>query len=275
MAPSEETWLTRLQDVIGDNPKYDSALRRSLQCVIVFEANRCVNQNPEFAKLRVWMKKRLYLETCDRLSKQMVFLTRAQQEEVMFRTMASRETMDTVVCWRRLKMLQDKLAEMLKALEPFYKEYKDHSTAVDKLIEHMYQKSSPHHAGKPVPAAWELSNAQSALCLRMYYRGTELDETFPAPKPPKVKIPAEYDGQYSPPLQLREKLAQPATAESGAVPEEEVTTDERRKIMEEVKEHLAILQQFEGIISDEELKARKRELFESLPTPGKRSKTEE
>lgn len=41
--------------------------------------------------------------------------------------------------------------------------------------------------------------------------------------------------------------------------------DQRRKVLSEVREHLDLLKEFEGVISDEELAERKRQLFLALP----------
>jgi hypothetical protein len=41
--------------------------------------------------------------------------------------------------------------------------------------------------------------------------------------------------------------------------------DERRKLMAEVREHLELLKEFEGAISEEELAERKRQLFLAMP----------
>merc|ERR1719491_1071867 len=41
--------------------------------------------------------------------------------------------------------------------------------------------------------------------------------------------------------------------------------EQRRRILSEVREHLNLLKEFEGIISQEDLNQRKRELFLALP----------
>jgi len=41
--------------------------------------------------------------------------------------------------------------------------------------------------------------------------------------------------------------------------------DERRSLLKEVREHLDLLKEFEGVIAPEELNKRKRELFIALP----------
>lgn len=50
-----------------------------------------------------------------------------------------------------------------------------------------------------------------------------------------------------------------------AVPPPTDPLENRRKILTEVREHLDLLKEFEGIISDEDLAQRKRDLFRALP----------
>ncbi len=55
--------------------------------------------------------------------------------------------------------------------------------------------------------------------------------------------------------------------------EEEEEEEEKRLTVQEVREHLELLKEFEGIIPDEEIAQRKRDLFLSLPkVPAKRNK---
>ena len=54
--------------------------------------------------------------------------------------------------------------------------------------------------------------------------------------------------------------------------------EERRKLLKEVREHLDILKEFEGVIDEEDLKKRKRALYDALPVappPSKEAKQEE
>lgn len=48
-------------------------------------------------------------------------------------------------------------------------------------------------------------------------------------------------------------------------PTDESRMSERRMALQEVREHLELLREFEGVVSDEELASRKRELFLALP----------
>lgn len=43
--------------------------------------------------------------------------------------------------------------------------------------------------------------------------------------------------------------------------------DERRQTLQEIKDHLFLLKEFEDIVDDEEILQRKRDLFAALPPP--------
>jgi hypothetical protein len=45
----------------------------------------------------------------------------------------------------------------------------------------------------------------------------------------------------------------------------ELTTEKRRVVLNEVREHLELLKEFEGVVPEEELKKRKLALFFALP----------
>lgn len=70
-----------------------------------------------------------------------------------------------------------------------------------------------------------------------------------------------------------------AAATTAKAQPEILDTYDRGRLLEEVKEHLELLKQFEGVIPDEDIASRKRELFLALPLPpppaAKRSKKDD
>lgn len=150
------------------------------------------------------------------------------------------------------------------------------------------------------------------MAFRLYYRGDHLDPSFPeAIAPREIIVPAEkpranvdttpyyiqVNGKKSggssstplrsgPPVASLGGILQHADDDDeppldvAALIGETNPTEDRRKILKEVREHLDILKEFEGIISDEDLAKRKRELFLALPSappslgsPSKRSRS--
>jgi hypothetical protein len=125
------------------------------------------------------------------------------------------------------------------------------------------------------------------MAYRMYYQGSERDSSFPPPDPPKeIVVPASKpktgtDTAYY--IAMNNNNAadggnnlngEANTTEGGPMNEDEAVdlavdaepAEERRQILHEVREHLDLLKQFEGIISEDLLKKRKRDLFAALPS---------
>lgn len=112
----------------------------------------------------------------------------------------------------------------------------------------------------------------------MYFRFDQFDPTFPPPVSPReIAIPTER-----PKLNKAERNATPSKVAAAGVAAAALDTDDppidmsdllgenklvedRRKTLLEVREHLELLKEFEGVISAEELSKRKRELFMALP----------
>ena len=141
-----------------------------------------------------------------------------------------------------------------------------------------------------MPRNWCHAHNNAFMCYRMYFRGNELDPTFPPPNPPKpIFVAAEkltsivYNSlpeQPTPDTSLatipnNETKLKPAPK---IVPDDKkrsVGADERRLMLNEVREHMELLKEFDGIIPHEELVKRKQELFLAMPPappPAKRAK---
>jgi hypothetical protein len=158
---------------------------------------------------------------------------------------------------------------------------------------------------KPHPVSWEHAHNHCIMVFRLYYRGDRLDPSFPAAVPPReIVVPAEKPkanatATYYLQMNASKKLAAEASAvvesmgpkvghldggndephlDVAALIGESNPAEERRRALKEVREHLELLKEFEGVISDDDLLKRKRELFLALPpappsgTPSKRAK---
>lgn len=120
----------------------------------------------------------------------------------------------------------------------------------------------------------------------MYYRYDHLDLSFPPPVSPREIVvpmsrekPVPIHIQKVPPTGIHfgddssahgvQMLLNESTATAKMParppPTEEQRMSERRMALQEVREHLELLKEFEGVVSDEELASRKRELFLALP----------
>ena len=130
----------------------------------------------------------------------------------------------------------------------------------------------------------------------MYYRGDAMDPSFPAPNPLKdIYVAAEKPSSIassppSPAAAQPHAVASLTAITSGTKPKKNpqavrdankkkgVTPEDRRLMLNEIKEHLNVLKEFEGVIPAEDLVRRKRELFLAMPPappPAKRTKKED
>jgi hypothetical protein len=121
--------------------------------------------------------------------------------------------------------------------------------------------------GRVVPDNWAHGHNHVLLAFRLYYKSDVLDPDFPPPVlPHPLNVPQERPkGNASHEVVLRSPKAAAARLPPPPAPTPIDPLEARRKILSEVKEHLDLLKEFEGVISDDDLAQRKRELFRALP----------
>lgn len=122
----------------------------------------------------------------------------------------------------------------------------------------------------------------------MYYKGDKLDPDLPPPTPPvPIVVPtqrpsADGDGGHYiynnvGPAATTGMMPNPMIAQNNAVKHEGPSAsddipspdngpaEQRQSTLKEVRDHLELLKQFDGIIPADEINRRKRELFLALP----------
>lgn len=205
------------------------------------------------------------------------FLYPHQKSEVLWRTASSKEQLDADIAWKREKGIEKEMATLAKKIKPFVAKAQTHEEAVHMLIQDLYEQLTGF-TGKSYPLNWEHSHNHVIMAYRMYFRYDQLDTTFPIPVSPReLDVPTER-----PKVTKREGSAK-AGANAGSKSdggdndddptvnaedffgETKSIVDDRLKVLQEVREHLDLLKEFEGIISVEDLSKRKRELFMALP----------
>lgn len=130
---------------------------------------------------------------------------------------------------------------------------------------------------------WIHAHSNVWLVFRLYYDGDRLDPTFPDPQPLReIVVPKEKskpgDGAVYISVPIKDETTtgyssikneaqdqQIAPRPAPAVLDDAGTTESRKRILLEVREHLDLLKEFEGVVPQEELNQRKRELFVALP----------
>jgi hypothetical protein len=275
------TWQDRLKAAIGPRG-YENCMRRSLQTVLLYEAKRCVAHR--LPSLRPFQRKAAYMDQALALLDSLDFLYPHQKSEVLWRTASSKEHLDADIAWKREKGIEKEMSTLAKKIKPFVAKAQTHEEAVNMLIQDLYE-SLTGFAGKPYPLNWEHAHNHVIMAYRMYFRYDQVDSAFPLPiSPREIAVPLE-----------RPKVAKAATAVGAAAAaardsasaahplmgdcgddephvdvaellgEGKAVVEDRRKVLQEVREHLELLKQFDGVISDEDLAKRKRELFLALP----------
>lgn len=250
---------------------YHNCMRRSLQTVALYEANRCLTNR--YSTLRPFQRKIALIATAIDLIKSLDFLDDYHCQEIMFRTQASREPLDAHSAWKRMRQISREINETIlpKAKEVIENEdnmEKSHDEICDALLQSMFEestkKSKPHHP------MWEYNHNHVFLAYRIYYRGVNVDPNlFPATPLRYVEVPIVK------PENTQQARIITASGGDGApsIPlanmtmnsHVEITDEERRAILKEVKDHTELLKEFEGVISEEELSKRKRALYAALP----------
>lgn len=181
--------------------------------------------------------------------------------------------------------IEKELEKMQASMVEIAKEHPDcsnHEELCNRLTQHLYEQN-PTNRGRPVPRRWEHANNHLVMAYRLYYKGAELDQSFPKPNPPRpVQAPATVVAPTTP---TTNNTATPAAASTNATstpassptPRRRSTTPEqsseqRLAVLLEVKEHLEVLKCFVGVVSDAEIATRKRQLFEALPPAPKKQR---
>lgn len=265
------TWEDRLIRVLGPRG-FENSLRRPIQTIVLYEANRCVG--PLIPSLRPFQRKIAYWDMANALVNSLTFLMPHQKVEVMWRTATSKEPMNPETAWKRRKLLNKEMEKIASEVRPLMVEGKSHDEAVDLYIQQQFE--SVTNNTKPHPRNWEHAHNNVVLCYRLYYAGGHLDSTFPPPTPPKEILVANEKPKVTLPVvpstlppfaasRTQHDQDEEVDAELEKIVSEGVNAEDRRRTLDEVKEHLALLKEFEGVISVDDLAKRKRELFLALP----------
>ncbi|KAL7575484.1 hypothetical protein ACA910_020070 [Epithemia clementina (nom. ined.)] len=294
-APAALPWLDRVKTLLGPRG-YDHSMRRSIQTLVIYEAKRCIQAC--VGDLRPFQRKVALVDQAQALVSMLDFCLPHHKAEILWRTSTSRETVTPEICWKRFQLIQKELDRLAEQIKPFMAPERSHQEAVDLLEQHLFETSGDNqgkpNSGKIVPPNWGHAHNHVLLCFRLYYRGDQLDPDFPDPVPPKnicvPAMPTSKEGGSS-----RVKSDADAVDLAGDIPLLPSTSsttsggggkgkhggasaangaggalapnpsDERRRLLQEVREHLDLLREFEDVAPDEELIKRKKELYAALP----------
>lgn len=265
------TFPKRLMDSLGG--RYDPTMRRSVQTVVLYEAHRCLRDR--LAALRPFQRKIALFDTsCDIVST-LDFIPQYHRNEIMYRTQSGKLPLSPDLAWRRMKLIDREVQKnIVPQVRPFVQPDKTHKQSCDEFIQHQYELVTGTK-DKPHPTLWEHSHLNVFLAYRMFYKGDNVDPDLPPARPPREvvvpnKKPPSGVSRRSASLRdedddsesgLKSFMEQMAKGSNDLLADAE----ERRKMLDEVKTHMELLREFEGVIPEEDLERRKRELFNALP----------
>lgn len=267
---ADNTFAARVKHAIKG--LYHSSMRRTLQSIALYEADRCLNTR--YASLRPFQRKHALLATAVDLLKALDFLNEYHVQEIMFRTNASKEPLAPDLAWRRMKLIsreinQTVLPKAKDIVENDENREKSHDEICEMILQAMYEDTTEN--AKEHPPMWEYNHNNTFTVYRIYFRGIAVDPSiFPAIPPRVVQVPTRKPadgGDGEPMIAPLSKM----TIGPGKIPVKGCNTDmeigdvERRAMLKEVKEHTELLKEFEGVIPDEDLVKRKRALYAALP----------
>jgi len=282
-----ETWEARLNALFGAQG-YENCMRRSLQTIILYEANRCISS--ALSSLRPFQRKLAYIDMANALVDSLEGLLSHQKAEVLWRTGTSKEPMNAETAWKRRKLLNKELENIRAAVSPLLPN-RTHDQAIDAYVQVQFESVTGNTG--TVPPNWQHAHNNAIMCYCLYYRGDQLDTTFPVPRPPKIIYvatekpittaaallapvagPPPLSNTTMPTLMIANKSVDEQVdgkdrSESGDKVNDkdgEVKSESRMLLLEEVRQHLDILKEFEGVIPEEDLSRRKRELFLAMPS---------
>jgi len=180
----------RLSAAIGG--RYDPAMRRSVQTVVMYEANRMLQD--QYDSLRPFQRKSILFETCKELLNSLEFIPEYLRAEILYRTVTSKIPLTPELVWRRMKVIDKEISKsILSAITPFLKEGKSHDDVCEDFIQHQYETLSGVQ-GKLHPTLWEYGHLNIFLAYRMYYKGDSIDTDLPPvdnSSTKEIEIPTE------------------------------------------------------------------------------------
>mmetsp|Transcript_27342 Transcript_27342/g.78805 ORF Transcript_27342/g.78805 Transcript_27342/m.78805 type:complete len:346 (-) Transcript_27342:1982-3019(-) len=292
MSDAPATFQTRLKNIMHGT--YFPSMRRSVQTVVLYEADRCLKSR--YKLLRPFQRKIALYDCAADLVNTLDWIPGGHKMEVMFRTATGKTPLSPDLAWRRMKLIDRDIAKIIiPGVKPFMGPDKTHQESSDAYIQSQFNSiSQPKDEGTPVPDLWEYAHISVFLAYRMYYDGEVIATNLPAPidpnssrvvpnkkpeaYPPPPLVPGAFpsysaasagDGYVSDELQaFAGQLASSSPARGGKKWAGRQLDDEtRRAMLKEVKDHLDVIKQLEGIMPPTEAQQRKRALYAAMPPP--------
>ncbi|KAG7345884.1 hypothetical protein IV203_004951 [Nitzschia inconspicua] len=275
------TFNDRLNTALGG--PFEPFMRRSIQTVILFEAHRCLKE--KFPSMRPFQKKMAIFDQANYLLNGTSLLPH-QREEVMWRTGTSKEVLNPDMMWRRTRVVVQDVHKLAKQMEAFAEanpptpqggdesgSKKEHEEVYRAFLQKQYEEMTGK-TSETFPPRFEFTHNNCLLVYKMYFnKGTQLDTSFPPPENRELVLPAKKSECAAGPgtplfcvQRVNNKHGVFARSPPGSpMHPGRMQQQKRLEQLREVREYMDLLKQFEGIVDEEAMNKRKRELFEALP----------
>lgn len=277
---TRSTFPERLKSAIGG--AYFPAMRRAVQTCVLLEANRCLESR--YSVLRPFQRKIALYDTSVDIINTLDYIPLYHRISIMFRTASGKLPLSPELAWRRMKVTEKEIMKaIIEKLEPLLEKGISHEEVCEEFIKEQYDSTLPNSGtiDTEKPDCWEYTHLIPLLAYKMYYSGKKVNPNLaPAvdPNPHRV-VPNKKPDVYPPELgkidipqqaDISEERVIGKSSNGTALSSSDLSPSsraagERCSMLKEVREHLVLLKDFEGVISDAEIKKRKRELFKSLP----------
>jgi hypothetical protein len=130
---------------------YENCMRRSVQTVILYEANRCIVD--KLPSLRPFQRKLAFFDQALALVDEMGLMPH-HQAEIMWRTGTSKEPMQPDTAWKRMKLIEKDMEKLAEKMKPLCVEDKEHDDVCKEYIQSQYV--SVRRCRQRVPRSWHM-----------------------------------------------------------------------------------------------------------------------
>jgi hypothetical protein len=114
---------------------YENCMRRSVQTVILYEANRCIMD--KLPSLRPFQRKLAFFDQATALVEEMGLMPH-HQTEIMWRTGTSKVAMLPETAWKRMKLIEKEMEKLAEKTKHLVAEDKDHDQVCKDYIQSQY-----------------------------------------------------------------------------------------------------------------------------------------
>jgi len=288
----------RLMTVLGG--RYDPLMRRSVQSAILFQASSDVEK--QFSNLKIFQRKYLLFQAAQKITDSLTDIPLEHRSKLMVRTCTGAVRLSPELAWRRLMFTKRENEKIIIQVKPFVCASKNHEQVCDEFVQCEFEKkisssSETDQKGLEHPFNWEFSHLKEFIIYRFFYDGlilrnfispaiellnaedhitTIMPPTTSLEISPTVSREVSHLRQSQKGYERREREGNQLLNRSQGQNEfvstngrlalnQKLSSEDRISTLQEVRHYLDILKEFEGVISSEELKRKKRDLFYFLP----------